>query len=218
MDSPFWIYAIGLSAQLFYFGRIFVQWYVSEKHKTVESPALYWIFSAIGSMIMFLYGCLRNDFAIIFGEFLTFYIFMWNLKAKGVYAKLPRFVPVLQALIPVAALLFLMRDIPEFAANYFHREDMPMPLMLFGMLGLFTFKSRFIYQWIYSVRHKESSLPLGFWIIAVAGSIMIITYGAIRHDWVLIVGQLGIIVSIRNIMIALKYDRKKKGNAEKTDR
>ena len=37
---------------------------------------------------------------------------------------------------------------------------------------------------------------------------MIITYGAIRHDWVLIIGQLGIFVSIRNIMIALKYDRK----------
>ena len=44
---------------------------------------------------------------------------------------------------------------------------------------------------------------------------MIITYGAIRHDWVLIVGQLGIIVSIRNIMIALKYDRK---NVQETDR
>ena len=214
MDSPFWIYCIGLSAQIFYFGRIFVQWYLSEKNKRVESPTLYWVFSTIGSMIMFLYGCLRNDFAIIFGEFITFYIYMWNIKAKGLYGKLPRFVPYVQALIPVAALLFLMHDIPHFAETYFHREGLPLGLLLFGMTGQFTFKSRFIYQWIYSVRHKESVLPLGFWIIAVIGSLMIITYGAIRHDWVLIIGQLGIIVSIRNIMIALKYNRK---HAEETD-
>ena len=92
--------------------------------------------------------------------------------------------------------------------SFFQDEGLPLGLILFGMAGQFTFKSRFIYQWIYSVRHKESVLPLGFWIIAVIGSIMIITYGAIRHDWVLIIGQLGIFVSIRNIMIALKYDRK----------
>jgi lipid-A-disaccharide synthase-like uncharacterized protein len=214
MDSPLWIYCIGLSAQIFYFGRIFVQWYLSEKNKTVESPTLYWVFSTIGSMIMFLYGCLRNDFAIIFGEFITFYIYMWNINAKGLYRKLPRFVPYVQALIPLTALLFLMHDIPRFAENYFHSDGLPLGLLLFGMAGQFTFKSRFIYQWIYSYRHKESTLPLGFWIIAVIGSVMIITYGAIRHDWVLIVGQLGIIVSIRNIMIALKYDRK---NAEETD-
>ena len=218
MTSPLWVYLIGFVGMALYGVRLFVQWYMSEKHKTVESPTLYWVFSAIGSMIMFLYGCLRNDFAIIFGEFLTFYIFMWNLKAKGVYGRLPRFVPIVQALIPVAALLILMRDIPEFAANYLRRDDVPLPLMLFGMAGLFTFKSRFLYQWIYSVRHTDSSLPRGCWIIAVAGSVMIITYGAIRHDWVLIVGQLGIIVSIRNIMIALKYDRKKISDAETTDR
>jgi lipid-A-disaccharide synthase-like uncharacterized protein len=214
MDSPFWIYCVGLSAQIFYFGRIFVQWYLSEKHKTVESPTLYWVFSTIGSMIMFLYGCLRNDFAIIFGEFITFYIYMWNINAKGLYRKLPRFVPYVQALIPLAALLYLMHDIPRFAETYFHRDGLPLGLLLFGMAGQFTFKSRFIYQWIYCYRRKISTLPLGFWIIAVIGSVMIITYGAIRHDWVLIVGQLGIIVSIRNIMIALKYDRK---NAEETD-
>jgi len=214
MDSPFWIYCVGLSAQIFYFGRIFVQWYLSEKHKTVESPTLYWVFSTIGSMIMFLYGCLRNDFAIIFGEFITFYIYMWNINAKGLYRKLPRFVPYVQALIPLAALLYLMHDIPRFAETYFHHDDLPLGLLLFGMAGLFTFKSRFIYQWIYCFRRKVSTLPLGFWIIAVIGSVMIITYGAIRHDWVLIVGQLGIIVAIRNIMIALKYDRK---NVQETD-
>lgn len=214
MDSPFWIYAIGFSAQLFYTGRILVQWYLSEKHHTVESPTLFWVLSIIGSMIMFLYGCLRNDFSIIFGELFTYYIYMWNISAKGGYDRLPRIVPVLQGLIPVVAVLILMHDIPRFADSFFRSEDMPMRLLLFGMAGQIVFKSRFIYQWIYSVHHKESVLPLTFWIIAVIGSLMIITYGIIRHDWVLVLGQFGIIASIRNIMISLKYDR----NAEKTGR
>ncbi|MBO4279050.1 MAG: lipid-A-disaccharide synthase N-terminal domain-containing protein [Spirochaetales bacterium] len=217
MDSPLWIYCIGLSAQIFYLGRIFIQWYVSEKHKTVESPALFWILSTIGSMIMFLYGCLRNDFSIIFGEFITFYIYMWNIKAKGLYDKVPRFVPLVQSLIPLAALVFLMHDIPRFMAGFFQRENLPLPLILYGMTSQVVFKSRFIYQLIYSVRHNESILPLGFWIISLVGSTMIITYGAIRHDWVLILGQLGIIVFIRNIMIAHKYDKHKRRYAEETN-
>ena len=215
MDSPFWIYALGLLAQVFYTGRIVVQWYLSEKHRTVESPGLFWVFSIVGSMLMFLYGCLRNDFSIIVGELFIYYIYMWNIGAKGMYAKVPRIIPVLQALIPVAALLYLMRDIPRFADTFLRSEEVPLHLLLFGTVGQIVFKSRFIYQWIYSVRRGESALPLAFWIIAVIGSLMIIIYGAIRHDWVLILGQFGIVASIRNIMIALKYDKRKD---EETDR
>lgn len=214
MDSPFWIYAIGLSAQVFYTGRIFVQWYLSEKHHKVESPSLFWVLSIIGSMIMFLYGCLRSDFSIIFGELFTYYIYMWNIGAKGLYAKVPGIVPVLQALIPVAAVVYLMRDIPRFAETFLRNDEIPMGLLLFGTAGQVVFKSRFIYQWFHGIRHKESELPLPFWIIAVVGSLMIIIYGAIRHDWVLILGQFGIVASIRNIMIALKYD---KSNDNKAD-
>ena len=53
MDSPFWIYAVGLAAQVFYTGRLLIQWYLSEKHKRVESPTLFWMFSLIGSVLMF---------------------------------------------------------------------------------------------------------------------------------------------------------------------
>ena len=65
------------------------------------------------------------------------------------------------------------------------------------------FKSRFLVQWFYSVSHGESSLPMVFWVISVVGSLMIIVYGLIRHDWVLVAGQIGIVASVRNIMIAL---------------
>lgn len=207
MDSPFWIYCIGFSAQIFYTGRVLVQWYLSEKHHRVESPGAFWVLSIIGSMILFVYGILRQDFSIIFGELLSYYIYMWNISAKGLYTRVPRIVPVLQALLPVVACALLFKDIPGFAQNFLRNEDVPLKLLILGTAGQFIYKMRFVYQWIYSVRRKESVLPLAFWAIAVTGSLLIIIYGIIRHDWVLVLGQFGIIASIRNIIIALSADR-----------
>ena len=68
------ILCIGLLAQFFYTSRILVQWVQSERSRRIESPTLFWIFSVIGSILLCVYGCMRNDFAIVFGEFLSFYI------------------------------------------------------------------------------------------------------------------------------------------------
>ena len=205
MDSPLWIYCIGFSAQVFFTARVLVQWYLSEKHRQVESPALFWIFSILGSLILLFYGWLRRDFAILIGEFISFYIYLWNLRAKGLFDKTPRLVPTLIALIPLAALALMLRDLSSFSTDFFRSDDLTGPLLVFGIAGQIVFKSRFIFQWFYSVSHKESSLPLVFWIISVVGSLMIIVYGLIRHDWVLVAGQIGIVASVRNIMIALAH-------------
>ena len=203
MDSPLWIYCVGISAQVFYTGRVFVQWYLSEKHGRVESPALYWILSIIGSMLLFFYGWLRNDFSIIFGEYLSYYIYMWNIKAKGLYAKTPKIVPIIQILLPVVVSIALFKDIPQFAQTFLKNDDVPLRLLILGTAGQFIYKMRFVYQWLYSVKKGQSLLPLSFWVIAIVGSLLIIIYGIIRHDWVLILGQFGIIASARNIMIGL---------------
>ena len=203
MDSPLWIYCVGISAQVFYTGRVFVQWYLSEQHGRVESPALYWILSIIGSMILFFYGWLRNDFSIIFGEYLSYYIYMWNIKAKGLYAKTPKIVPIIQILLPVVVSIALFKDIPQFAQTFLKNDDVPLRLLILGTAGQFIYKMRFVYQWLYSVKKGQSLLPLSFWVIAIVGSLLIIIYGIIRHDWVLILGQFGIIASARNIMIGL---------------
>ena len=201
MDSPLWIYLLGLSDQLFYVGRVLVQWYLSEKNRRVESPALFWVFSIAGSIILFCYGYLRHDLSIIIGECLSYYIYMWNIGAKGLYRKLPRLSVWVLGIFPLVVLALMFKDIPQFSSVFLTGENMPAALLVFGTLGQFTYKMRFVYQIIYSTRHGESVLPLGYWILAVAGSLMIIIYGLIRHDWVLVAGQVGIVASVRNIMI-----------------
>lgn len=207
MDSPLWIYCIGFAAQVFFAARVMIQWYLSEKHHQVESPMLFWIFSLIGSLILLGYGWLRKDIAIVAGEVLSYYIYLWNLKAKGLFHTVPKGTALLLSLIPFAALMLMLKDASSFSTDFLRNTELPPALLAFGLAGQLVFKSRFIFQWFYSVRHRESTLPMIFWVISVVGSLMIIIYGLIRHDWVLVAGQVGIVASVRNIMIALAHTR-----------
>ncbi|HNY09391.1 MAG TPA: lipid-A-disaccharide synthase N-terminal domain-containing protein, partial [Tenuifilaceae bacterium] len=68
------------------------------------------------------------------------------------------------------------------------------------------FTLRFVYQWIYSERRKESSLPMGFWVLSLAGSTLIFIYAIFRLDPVLLLGHsTGIIMYSRNIYLLKKY-------------
>ena len=68
LDSPIWVYLLGLCGMAIYGTRIVVQWYLSEKSKQVESPGIYWVMSSIGAIVLYIYGWLRSDLSIIFGE------------------------------------------------------------------------------------------------------------------------------------------------------
>jgi len=99
---------------------------------------------------------------------------------------------------------FGIQHADEFVVSFFKNDKVPLWLLIFGSLGQITFTFRFVYQWIYSVKRKESVLPIGFWVISLIGSFIIIAYGIIRKDPVLILGQsVGFIAYTRNIIIAL---------------
>lgn len=201
MDSPVWVYLLGLAGMGIYGTRVVVQWYLSEKSRRIESPGIYWIMSSIGAIILYIYGWLRKDFSIIFGESLSYYIYMWNISAMGLYKHVPKFVIVLQSLFPVAIIALIAKDMPSFVSTFLTNESVPPSLLALGILGQFTYEIRSVYQLVYSIKKKQSLLPLGYWLMAVAGSFMIIVYGLIRHDWVLVLGQFGVVFSIRNIML-----------------
>ena len=203
MDSPLWIYLLGFAGMAIYGSRILIQWYMSEKSHQVESPGIYWILSSIGAVVLYIYGWLRKDLPIIVGESLGYYVYMWNISVMGLYKKVPRVVVVLQALFPLVILALIVRDWHCFVGTFLKNEFVPPGLLAYGILGQVTFEIRSLYQLIYSYRRKRSILPLGHWVLAVVGSVMIISYGVIRHDWVLALGQFSIFFSIRNLMISI---------------
>ncbi|NCB98296.1 MAG: lauroyl acyltransferase [Bacteroidia bacterium] len=202
------IYVIGLLAQLFFGARTVLQWILSERAKKVLSPSIYWIFSILGAYLFFIYGWLREDFAIIFGQIISYYIYIWNLKIKGVWQKVFTPVRVLLIVTPIVAIILAAENAEQFITTFLRNDNIPLWLVIFGSIGQVLFTFRFIYQIIYSARRKESILPLGFWAISLTGSSLIIAYAILRMDPVLILGQsAGFIAYIRNIAIYHKHGR-----------
>lgn len=196
------ILLVGLSAQLLFSIRTLVQWIASEKAKKVLSPVLFWQLSLLASFIFCMYGWLRNDFAIVLGQLIAYYIYIWNLKIENNWQQLNPVVRFLAYAMPIAALLYVCSDIQSSYDKLFHQDDLPLSLILFGSAGQLIFVFRFIYQWWYSKQLQRSVLPFKFWLISLIGASIIFTYGIIRKDIVLMLGQsFGLIVYIRNMVL-----------------
>ncbi|HAM85235.1 lauroyl acyltransferase [Butyricimonas virosa] len=197
------IYVIGFLAQVFFSARILLQWILSERAKKVISPAIFWQLSIVGSYLLFVYGWLRDDFAIILGQIISYYIYIWNLDKKHQWKKLPFIIRTLLLLTPVAAILYMLKDASAFVDQFFRNEKIPLWLLIYGSMGQIIFTLRFVYQWIYSKRKDESLLPIGFWVISLLGALIIVSYAIYRRDPVLILGQsTGLIAYSRNIYLS----------------
>ena len=188
------VFALGFLAQIFFSLRTLLQWWKSEKSRRVESPAGYWILSVM-----------RDDFSIILGQLISYYVYLWNLGAKGIWNRISAVLRILLLLTPAAAVLILLRNAAVFFQSFFLNDDIPFWLVIFGSAGQIIFTLRFVYQYFYSQRKHQSALPAGFWVISLIGSGAIIAYGLFRRDPVLILGQsFGFVAYIRNLMIGFK--------------
>lgn len=205
MGDSITILATGFAAQIFFSARILVQWILSERAGRVLSPSVFWVFSIAGAYLLCLYGWMRGDFAIVFGQFVSYYIYLWNLHVKGHWRRVSVFLRGVLVLTPVAAMVFVVDNAGAVAERLLHNGDVPLWLLLFGVVGQLLFTLRFVYQWLYSRRKGQSVLPAGFWAISLAGSAAIVGYGAMRADVVIIVGQsFGLAAYVRNLYIIKK--------------
>ena len=205
MSTSWLVYGLGFLAQGCFSARMLVQWIMSERAKKIVSPVVYWVCSLAGSILLFIYGWLRDDFSIIFGQLISYYIYIWNLNIKGVWRQLPVVVRALVFALPIVAVAAMLGDAGAFVDSFFHNAQVPMWLLIFGSAGQFIFTVRFIYQWYYSYRRHASMLPVTFWVISLVGSGIIVAYGCLRRDPVLILGQsVGFVTYSRNIIIGLR--------------
>ena len=74
-----------------------------------------------------------------------------------------------------------------------------------GLVGQAIFSARFIVQWIVSERRKRSVIPISFWFLSMAGSLVLLAYAIHRKDPVFILGQAGgMLVYSRNLWLILR--------------
>ncbi|PIB30166.1 lauroyl acyltransferase [Gaetbulibacter sp. 5U11] len=201
------ILCIGFLAQTLFSSRLIIQWITSEKQKRVITPTLFWTLSLIASFLLFIYGYLRDDFAIMLGQGLTYYIYIRNLQLQNQWKTFPVSIRWILLLMPVFITVFYFNNNEIDTVKLFKNEAIPFWLLVLGIVSQIVFTLRFVYQWIYSEKNKASSLPLGFWALSLIGSLLILTYAIFRVDYVLLVGHsLGAIIYFRNLLILKKQD------------
>ena len=199
-------YVIGFTAQILFSSRTLYQWLSSEKQKKVVAPRFFWQFSLLASFLLFIYGYLRNDFAIMLGQSLTYFIYIRNIQLAQQWKKFPVFLRWFLVIFPFLIVLYYYNNNTLDLNKLIFNNDMSDILFALGIISQVLFTSRFIYQWLYSEKKRTSSLPLVFWIISLFGSILILIYGLLRIDPVLILGHIfGIFIYSRNIyLLSLK--------------
>jgi lipid-A-disaccharide synthase-like uncharacterized protein len=84
----FWL-AFGLVAQLSFAARFLVQWIMSERAGKSVVPMAFWFFSVAGGTMTLIYGLVKREPIIIFGQLLSNVIYVrnimliWKNHAKG---------------------------------------------------------------------------------------------------------------------------------------
>jgi len=75
-------------------------------------------------------------------------------------------------------------------------------IIAIGLLAQVLFFIRIIAQWFKSEKEGEVLSPVIFWQISLVASILMLTYGILRHDFAIVVGQLLVyLIYIRNLQL-----------------
>ncbi len=195
-------YVIGFTAQILFSARIIVQWIKSEKAGKVLTPEIFWKLSLSASFLMFIYGRMRDDFAIMLGQTLTYFIYIRNMQLQGSWKRLSLYLRYFLLSFPFIIIVYFYFNGKMDLHILFRNENIPMQLLIWGSFGQVIFILRFVYQWLHSEYEKVSGLPFGFWLLSLIGSSIILSYAVYRRDIVLFIGQMfGFTVYLRNIII-----------------
>jgi len=196
---------IGFAGQGLFFSRFLFQLLLSEKQKKVVTPSIFWKLSLLASVIFFVYGYLREDFSIMMGQSITYFIYIRNLQLQKVWQQMPKLFRWFLWLFPVMIVIYAYNNNVYDLDKLLNNEDIPSWLFALGIVAQLVFIFRFIYQWFTSEKKKTSHLPMGFWAISLTGSMLILTYAIFRVDKVLFLAHsIGMFVYMRNMYLMRK--------------
>jgi lipid-A-disaccharide synthase-like uncharacterized protein len=198
------VFGLGFIAQMLFFARTFLQWLKSENEGEIISPVVFWKISLVASILMLCYGIFRNDFVIILGQLIVYFIYIRNLQFKNAWENIPVLLKLTLIAAPFALMSWHISLNSQNLKSIIWNPEIKLWLLLLGMFGQIIFTFRFVYQWLYSEKEKESLLPATFWIFSAAGSLIILIYAIFRYDPVLFLSNLfGLFIYIRNLLIGV---------------
>ncbi|MFC1799046.1 lipid-A-disaccharide synthase N-terminal domain-containing protein [Thermodesulfobacteriota bacterium] len=70
---------IGFVGQACFFSRFLVQWIASERKHESTIPVIFWYFSIMGGILVFIYAFLNHDPVIMLGQSCGIFIYIRNM-------------------------------------------------------------------------------------------------------------------------------------------
>ena len=144
----------------------------SEKTGKYLRLNLFWGNQPFASCLLFVYGYLRDDFAIMLGQVITYYIYVGNIQLEkngrnglGGCASL--------SIFPAIILVYGFNNNAMNTHNLFKNQDIP-----FFFNDSWSCSQNLIYAQVcismavFRVETK-SLLPMGFWLLSLMGSLLI---------------------------------------------
>ena len=101
-------------------------------------------------------------------------------------------------------------------SEWFHRllAEFKNPWEYVGIFGQMLFGCRFVVQWIASERAKKSVIPVAFWHISIAATLVSLTYGIMVVRPAIILGNLfNLVIYFRNLGFIYGWGKKEPASA-----
>jgi lipid-A-disaccharide synthase-like uncharacterized protein len=84
-----------------------------------------------------------------------------------------------------------------------------------GFSGLVVFQARWVVQWLYSEKHRESKIPVAFWWLSLCGALLELCYFLRQQDSVGIAGYcVSAVPYTRNLMLIYGKRGREKAKAD----
>jgi lipid-A-disaccharide synthase-like uncharacterized protein len=101
------------------------------------------------------------------------------------------------------------RALPHFLQNVWRNLSGEVTFWtIFGLIANGLFASRFLVQWYVSERLKRSIIPVQFWYLSIAGSLMMLVYAVYIGKVPLILGFLfPTIIYVRNLVLIRRHEK-----------
>ena len=214
-DTSLWTFlwhALGVSGAVVFFGRFYVQWFVSERAGQSVMPVVFWYMSGVGSVALLLYGvCYLHSpvAALSYGFNSVVYarnlVHIWNEKGTMTRRALLLFQSCVGVFLLVSVMMVAWTWLHQYHEVRHETREVIVRTWFWigvGAVGQSLFAARFAVQWVVTEIRKRSVIPPSFWYLSIAASLLLMSSYAQRQEWINVLGMVATLpVYVRNVML-----------------
>jgi len=188
---------LGIAAAIIFYGRFYIQWIVSEIRKESVIPVVFWYMSAVGSVMLLVHasyirspvGVLSHSFNIVI--YARNLVHIWREKETLSRRRNIAVHGLIGLVVSMSLVLLAVTWLREYEAVSGEETSVQVRNWIWigvGVVGQGLFACRFLIQWIASERARKSVVPVVFWYISLAASVLLAASHFQRAEWIFAIG------------------------------